>query len=66
MKTIRSYRCTYSPLDRSGWPQMSETGLLPSVRVQAPDAETALRLAFATVGCPIVDAERLDAAAEAA
>lgn len=60
MQTPRSYRCSYHPLDRNGWPHASETGLLPSVRLQAADAEAAQRLAFATVGCPIVDVERIE------
>ena len=59
----RSYRCTYSPLDRDGYPQPNETGVLPAVQVQAHSAEQAQRVAFATVRAPIVQVERLEAAA---
>lgn len=56
----RSYRCTYTPLDRDGWPVASESGVLPSVRVQAASAEQARIAAHAVVRCPICDVERLD------
>lgn len=58
--TPRSYRCTYTPLDRDGYPVASETGVLPAVQVRAASAEDAQRLAHATVGCPIVQVDRLE------
>jgi hypothetical protein len=60
--TTRSYRCTYTPLDRDGWPVASESGLLPHVRVQAATAEHARMAAHALTGCPVCDVERLEAA----
>lgn len=59
----RSYRCTYTPLDRDGYPQPNETGVLPTVQVRAHSAEQAQRAAYATVRAPIVQVERLECAA---
>lgn len=58
--TPRSYRCTYTPLDRDGFPVPSDTGVLPFVQVQATTAEEAQRAAFALKGCPITDVQRLE------
>lgn len=58
-----SYRCTYTPLDRDRVPVLNDTGVLPAVQVRARNAEEAQRLAFATVGCPIVVVERLEGVA---
>lgn len=59
----RSYRCTYTPLDRDGFPVLSEPGLLPHIQVQARSAEDAQRKAWATLGSPIVMVERLEGVA---
>ncbi len=59
----RRYRCTYAPLDRDRVPVACDTGVLPTLHLQARNAEDAQRLAFATVGCPIVLVERLDGGA---
>lgn len=56
----RSYRCAYTPLDLNRVPLASDTGVLPTLQVRARNAEEAQRLAFATIGCPIVMVERLD------
>lgn len=58
----RSYRCSYSPLDRDGFPVVTDTGVLPFVQVQATDAEQAQRAAFALTGCPISEVQRLEPA----
>jgi hypothetical protein len=58
--STRSYRCHYTPLDGSGFPVPSDSGLQPFVQVKTDNAEHALRAAFATVGCPISHVERLD------
>lgn len=60
MPTPRRYRCAYAPLDRDRVPVVNDTGVLPSVQVQARNAEDAQRLAHATVGCPIVQVERIE------
>ncbi|WP_428421927.1 hypothetical protein [Methylibium sp.] len=57
----RSYRCYFTPLDRNGIPVACDTGVLPFVQVQAPNAEHAQRAARALTGCPIHTAERLEA-----
>lgn len=56
----RSYRCAYTPLDRNRVPLVNDTGVLPTLQVQARNAEDAQRLAYATLGCPIVMVERLE------
>ncbi len=56
----RSYRCSYHPKDINGYPVAADTGVLPSIRVQAADAESAARLAYATTGCVIALAERIE------
>lgn len=58
--TPRSYRCTFTPLDRDGLPVPCDTGVLPFVQVQATSAEDAQRIAHALKGCPIVEVQRLD------
>lgn len=60
----RSYRCYYHPKDGNGWPQVADTGILPSVQVQAANAETAQIAAHHVTGCPIVRAERLEEVAQ--
>jgi hypothetical protein len=56
----RSYRCSYHPKDKFGYVVLSDTGALPSIRLQAENANQAEMLAWATVGCPIASVERLD------
>lgn len=56
----RSYRCTYHPKDTNGFPVAAETGVLPSIRVQAANAEQAALLAHATTGCVIALTERIE------
>ena len=59
-KTLRSYRCTFTPVDRFGAPISTESGVLPWLQLQASNAEQAARLAHASVGAPIVQVERID------
>lgn len=59
-KTERSYRCSYVPKDRDGWPIASETGVLPFVQVKATSAEAAQISAHALTGCAVAHVERLD------
>lgn len=59
----RSYRCSYTPLDRDGFPVPCESGVLPFVQLQANDAEQAQRLAHALTGCPIDEVQRLEGVA---
>ena len=56
----RSYRATYHPKDLHGHPVASESGVLPSIRLQAPNAEAASLLANAATGCVIAQVERLE------
>jgi hypothetical protein len=56
----RSYRCTYTPLDRDGFPVACDTGVLPFVQVKAATAEDAQRAAHALVGSPITEVQRLE------
>lgn len=58
--TGRSYRCSYHPKDMNGHPVAAESGVLPSIRVQADTAEQAALLAHATLGCVISNAERIE------
>lgn len=60
----RSYRATYHPKDQNGYPVVSESGVLPSIRLKAPNAEAAALLAGATTGSVIAGVERLDDEAE--
>jgi hypothetical protein len=60
MSQARSYRCHYTPKDRHGWPVPCETGVLPFIQVQAPDAEAAQRAAWSLTGCAINSVERLE------
>jgi hypothetical protein len=39
---------------------VSETGVLPTVRLSAPSAEQALRMAQVITGCTVESVERLD------
>jgi len=52
----RSYRCYYHP--RPDEP--AESGVLPSVQLQASSAEEAARLAFITLGKPVDRVERIE------
>ena len=61
--STRSYRCSYSPLDRDGFPVPTDTGVLPFVQVQATDAEQAQRIAHAMTNAPIAEVQRLEGAA---
>jgi hypothetical protein len=58
MQTLctHSYRCYYH--HRSDAP--SETGALPSIRLRASDAETAMHCAHAVLGHPIDHVERVE------
>lgn len=60
MTKTRSYRCTFSPIDRFGVPIGTESGVLPWLQLRAEDAEQAARLAHASVGAPIVHVERIE------
>lgn len=57
----RSYRATYHHKDTNGHPVASDSGVLPSIRLQAPNAEAAALLAGATTGCVIANVERIEA-----
>lgn len=57
----RSYRATYHHKDTNGYPVPSDSGVLPSIRLQAPNAEAAALLAGATTGCVIANVERIEA-----
>ncbi len=59
-----SYRCHYTPLDRDGFPVLTDTGILPFVQVQASGAEAAQRAAHAVTGCPIAEVQRLEGGAQ--
>lgn len=63
MQLTRSYRCYYTPKDVNGYPVATDTGVLPFVQIQAPDAEVAQRAAYNTTGCPISNVERIEVAA---
>jgi hypothetical protein len=62
MQTNRTYRCTYQPLDRDGFPVPCESGTLPYVVLMADSAEAAQRAAHAQCKAPIVDVERIEPA----
>lgn len=62
----RSYRATYHPKDINGHPVPSESGVLPSIRLQATSAEAAALLAGAFTGCVIANVERIEADKEVA
>lgn len=53
----RSYRCTYHP---KGGAQLSDTGVLPVIQLNAANAEDAQRRAAAVTGCSIESVERLE------
>lgn len=59
----RSYRCSYHPKDRNGYPVAAESGVQPFVQVKAHSAEHAARAAFAVTGCPISHVERVEGGA---
>ncbi|MGV8823991.1 hypothetical protein [Methylibium petroleiphilum] len=56
--SLRSYVCHYHPNPMAP----AETGVLPSIRLKAADADAAARLAFATLGMPIDRVERIEPA----
>lgn len=60
----RSYRCTYTPKDRDGWPVACETGVLPFIDLKAPDAEAAQRAAHKRTGCSITEVQRIELTTE--
>lgn len=64
-QATRSYRATYHPKDQHGNPVVSESGVLPSIRLQAPNAEAAALLAGATTGSVIAGIDRIDDEPEA-
>lgn len=55
----RSYRCYYHP--RPDTP--AESGVLPSIQLQADNADSAARMAYVTLGRPIDRVERIEPAA---
>eukprot|EP01041_Mallomonas_annulata_P017243 gene17243-35624_t len=57
----RSYRCTYFPKDKQGIPQPCDSGALPSIQVQACNANQAELLAGATVNGLVASVERIEA-----
>lgn len=59
----RSYRCSYYPKDRNGYPVAAESGVQPFVQVKATNAEKAALAAFAVTGCPISNVERVEGGA---
>ncbi len=59
----RSYRCSYHPQDRDGYPTPAETGVLPFVQLKARNAEDAQRKAHQVTGCPVAQVERLEVGA---
>jgi hypothetical protein len=61
----RSYRCYYTPLDRDGFPVVSESGILPFLQLKATSAEHAQIAAHAIRKCPVAYVERLEEAAPA-
>jgi len=56
----RSYRCYYHPKDSQGIPQPCESGALPSIRLQAPNANAAELLAAASVHGVVAAVERIE------
>lgn len=59
-QSARSYRATYHPQDMHDHPVASESGVLPSIRLPAPNTESASPLANAATGCVIAQVERLE------
>ena len=57
---VRRYRAFYAPKDGGGYPVPTDSGVLPFVQIQASDAESAQRAAFALTGCSIAEVQRLD------
>lgn len=62
----RRYRCAYHPRDAWGNPQVSESGVLPTVQLRAPSAEHARRVAHVVTGCVIESVEQIEDAEVAA
>lgn len=58
--TSRSYRCFYFPKDNQGVPQPCESGALPSIRLKAPNGNTAELLAAASVHGVVASVERIE------
>lgn len=56
----RRYRCFYTPKDRFGTPVATDSGILPSIQVQAASGESATLAAHHLTGCPISNVERLE------
>jgi hypothetical protein len=57
---LRSYRCTYWPKDQNGRPVITDTGVLPFVRVRASNAEGAATAAHWATGCCITEVSRVE------
>jgi hypothetical protein len=57
----RSYRCSYHPKDLNGHPVAADSGVLPSIRLKAANAEQAALLASVTTGCVVSNVERIEA-----
>lgn len=56
----RSYRCSFFPKDARGVTHISDTGALPSIRLQARNGTEAELLANATVNGVVAHIERID------
>ena len=56
----RSYRCSFFPKDARGVTHISDTGALPSIRLQARNGTEAELLANATVNGVVAHVERID------
>lgn len=56
----RSYRCSYHPQSREGFPLHADTGVQPFVQVKVTNAEDAQRKAHAVTGCPVASVERIE------
>lgn len=59
----RSYRCSYHPKDRGGFPVQADSGVLPFIQLKAANAEDAQRKAHAVTGCAVASVERLEGCA---
>jgi len=58
-KPLRRFVCYYHPHSRAGVPVPMESGELPSVVVDAPDAATAAKQAAKQVGHPVTETVRI-------
>ncbi len=58
--STRSYRCSFFPKDAHGVTQPSDSGALPSIRLQARNGTEAELLANAAVNGVVAHVERID------